>query len=192
MSWTKKGREFLPEFSREKLMKLYQKEKNAKAKLRLLAAILRKEGKSLDFISESMQIPKTTVHDWLNRLKNNGLDGLVDVKQPGRPSWLSQEQKKELKEVLSDSPEKQGIPFKIWTTSLVKYIIYELFNVAYKPRNVQKLVKKLGFVLKVPRSRNKKANTKAQEEFKKKLKLKYGITLNLDLRSSFWMKRTSE
>ncbi|MCK5030231.1 MAG: hypothetical protein KAR64_02075 [Thermoplasmatales archaeon] len=28
---------------------------------------------------------------------------------------------------------------------------------------MQKLVKKLGFVLKVPRSRNKKASTKAQE-----------------------------
>jgi len=192
MSWIKKGKEFLPKFSREKLMKLYQKEKNAKAKLRLLAAILRKEGKPLDFISESMQIPKTTVHDWLSRLESNGLDGLVDVKQPGRPSWLSQKQKEELKEVLSGSPEKQGIPFKIWTTSLIQYVIHELFKIMYKPRNVQKLVKKLGFTLKVPRSRNKKANTKAQDEFKKKLRMKYDITLNLDSRSSFWTKRTSE
>jgi len=192
MSWIKKGEKFLPELSKTELTKLYQKEKNAKAKLRLLAAILRKEGKSLDFISGSVQIPKTTVHDWLKRLESEGLDGLIDNSRPGRPSWLSQKQKEELEKVLSGSPEEQGIPFKIWTTSLVQYIIHELFNVTYKPRNVQKLVKKLGFVLKVPRSRNKKASTKAQEEFKKKLKLKYGITLNLDLRSSFWMKRTSE
>jgi len=192
MGWIKKGEKFLPEFSKAELTKLYQKEKNAKAKLRLLAAIFRKEGKSLDAISESVQTPKTTVHDWLSRLESNGLDGLVDVKQPGRPSWLSQDQKQKLDEVLSGIPEKQGIPFKIWTTSLVQYIIHELFNVTYKPRNVQKLVKKLGFTLKSPRSRNKKASTKAQEEFKKKLKLKYDITLNLDLRSSFWTKRTSE
>jgi transposase len=192
MGWIKKGEKFLPELSKAELTKLYQKEKNAKAKLRLLAAIFRKEGKSLDFISESVQTPKTTVHDWLKRLESEGLDGLIDNSRPGRPSWLSQKQKDELETVLSGSPEGQGIPFKIWTTSLVQYIIHELFNVTYKPRNVQKLVKKLGFVLKVPRSRNKKASTKAQEEFKKKLKLKYGITLNLDLRSSFWMKRTSE
>ena len=165
MSWIKKGKEFLHEFSKAELTKLYQKEKNAKAKLRLLAAISRKEGKSLDFISGSMQIPKTTVHDWLNRLESNGLDGLVDVKQPGRPSWLSQNQKEKLKEVLNDSPEKQGIPFKIWTTSLVQYIIHELFKIMYKPRNVRKLLKKLGFTLKIPRSRSKKASTKAQEEF---------------------------
>jgi transposase len=173
MNWIKKGEKFLPELSKAELTKLYQKEKNAKAKLRLLAAIFRKEGKSLDFISESVQTPKTTVHDWLRRLESEGMDGLIDNSRPGRPSWLSQEQKEELEKVLSGSPEEQGIPFKIWTTSLAQYIIHELFDVTYKPRNVQKLVKKLGFVLKVPRPRNKKASTKAQEEFKKKLKLKY-------------------
>ena len=192
MGWMKKGEEFLPKYDIKELKKLYRKEKNGKSKLRLLAAILRKEGKSLDFISKAMQIPKTTVHDWLSRLESKGLDGLIDDKRSGRPSWISSEQKEELKKVLSDSPEKQSIPFKIWTTSLVQYIIHELFNVKYKPRNVQKLMKKLGFTLKVPRSRSKKASTKAQQEFKKKLKLKYDITLNLDSRSSFWMKRTSE
>jgi len=188
----KKGENFLPDYSREDLMNLYQKEKNAKAKLRLLSAILRKEGKSLDYISQSIQIPKTTVHDWLSRLEGNGLNGLVDIKQPGRPSWLSDEQKEELKKVLSRGPEEQDIPFKMWTTSLVQYLIYKMFNVEYKPRNVRKLVKKLGFTLKVPRSRNKKASTKAQEEFKKKLKMKYDITLNWDSRSSFWMKHISK
>ncbi len=192
MDWMKKGEKFLPDYSREDLMKLYQKEKNAKAKLRLLSAILRKEGKSLDYISQSIQIPKTTVHDWLSRLEGNGLNGLVDIKQPGRPSWLSDEQKEELKKVLSRGPEEQDIPFKMWTTSLVQYLIYKMFNVKYKPRNVRKLVKKLGFTLKVPRSRNKKASTKAQKEFKKKLKMKYDITLNWDSRSSFWMKHISK
>lgn len=79
MNWIKKGEKFLPELSKAELTKLYQKEKNAKAKLRLLAAILRKEGMSLDFISEYIQISKTTVHDWLSRLESKGLDGLVDI-----------------------------------------------------------------------------------------------------------------
>ena len=192
MNWIKKGEKYLPKHSKEELKNLYQKEKNAKAKLRLLTAILRKEGKSLDFISESIQIPKTTVHDWLSRLESKGLDGLVDIKQPGRPSWLSEEEKEKLKDVLSRSPEEQGIPFKIWTTSLVQYVTYKLFGVTYKPRNVTKLLNKLEFTLKGPRQKNKKANTKVQEEFKKKLKMKYNIMLNLDSRSSFRMRRTSE
>lgn len=185
MYWMKKGEEFIPKYNIRKLKKLYQKEKNAKAKLRLLAAILRKEERSLDYISQSIQIPKTTVHDWLSRLESEGLDGLFDDKRSGRPSWLSPEQKEELKKVLSESPGKQGIPFKVWTTSLVQYVIYKLFNVKYKPRNVTKIAKKIGFAIKVARSKNKKASTKAQEEFKKKLKLKYDITLNLDSRSLY-------
>jgi len=192
MGWIKKGEDFLPKYNIKELKKLYRKEKNGKAKLRLLAAVNRKEGKTLDDISQSLQIPKTTVHDWLSKLEKKGLEGVFDVKRPGRPSRLSMKQKEELKKVLSSSPEKQDIPFKVWTTSLVQYVIHKLFNVTYKPRNVRYLIKKLGFTLKIPRSRNKKASTKAQEEFKKKLKLKYGITLNLDLRYSFLMKHTSE
>lgn len=191
MGWMKKGEEFIPKYNIEELKKLYQKERDGKAKLRLLAAILRKEGKSLDYISESIQIPKTTVHDWLSRLESKDMDGLVDDKRSGRPSWLSQEQKEELKKVLSESPEKQDIPFKVWTTSLVQYVIYKLFNVKYKPRNVTKIAKKLGFAIKVARSKNKKASTKAQDEFKKKLKEKYGIILNTDSRYSYWTKLTS-
>lgn len=74
----------------------------------------------------------------------------------------------------------------------MQYVINKLFGVTYKQRNVRKLMKKLGFVLKVPRQRNKKANTKAQEEFKKKLKMKYNIILNLDSKSMFWTRRTLE
>lgn len=191
MNWMKKGEEYLPKYTIKKLRELYQKEKNAKAKLRLLAAILRKEEKSLDDISDSVHTPKTTVHDWLKRLEHKGLEGLVDDKQSGRPSWLSSEQKKELKNVLSESPEKQDIPFKVWTTPLVQYIIYKLFNVKYKQRNVNKIAKKLGFTIKIARSKNKKASTKAQEEFKKKLKKKHNIILNTDIKFSYWMKPTS-
>jgi len=45
MDWMKKGEEFIPKYNIGELKKIYQKEKNAKAKLRLLAAILRKEGR---------------------------------------------------------------------------------------------------------------------------------------------------
>ena len=46
-----KSKEFLPEVSSLRLQKLYDTEKNAKAKIRLLSAIHRKKGKSIDAIS---------------------------------------------------------------------------------------------------------------------------------------------
>jgi len=190
MTWLKKEDEFLPNFSKLELNQLYKKEKNAKAKLRLLASIQRKEGKTLDYIASSLKKPKTTIHDWLKRLENNKIDKIRDIKQTGRPPKLSAEQKKKLVKILDDSPEKQGIPYIIWTTSLVQYIVNKLFNVLYKIRNIEYLVKEIGFTLQKPRPEHKKANKKAQDKFKKELKKKFNITLNLDSRSFVLMKRT--
>lgn len=184
MAWLKKGTAFLPDINKKKLEKLYSLEKNAKAKLRLLAAIQRKEGSSLDDIAYSLKKPKMTIGDWLRRLENDGLNKLYDVKQSGRPPKLSQEQMKKLEKILEESPEKQGIPFLVWTTKLVQYIIAKLFGVDFQLWNVRYIIKKIGFRFKTPRPKNKKANIKAQEEFKKKLKMKYNIILNSDSRSS--------
>jgi transposase len=150
----------------------------------LLATILRKEGKSLSEISSSIQKPIMTISDWLKNIETYGLSRIYNIKQTGKPSRLSEEQLKKLENILEESPEKQGIPFKLWTTQLVQYVIKKVFDILYKMRNIRKIVKKLNFSLKVPRQENMKKNKKAVEEFKKKLKLKYNITLNLDSRSS--------
>jgi len=92
---------------------------------------------------------------------------------------------------LDQSPQNQAIPFTLWTTTLVQYIIYMHFNVSYNQSAIWKLTKKLDFSLKVPRQENRKANKKLQEKFKEELKKKFNITLNLDSRSSILMKLTS-
>lgn len=190
MKSTKKGYEFLPEISKAKLKNIYKKEKDSKAKIRVLAAILRKEGKSLSEISFSIQKPIMTISDWLRRIESEGLHRVYSVKQTGKPSKLTKEQLNQLERILDESPEKQGIPFKIWTTSLVQYIIKKVFDIMYRIRNIRKIIKKLGFSLKVPRQENIKKNKKSVEDFKKKLKVMYNITLNLDSRSSVLMKPT--
>jgi len=182
MSWINKGNQFLPKISKEKLRKLYNKEKNAKGKLRLLTLLQRKEGKTLDSISFSLQKPKTTIHDWLKRIEGKGLENLYDIKQPGKPCRLTKKQLNELKKILSLPPQKQNIPFVLWTTNLVQYIIIKKFKVKFEVRQTRNIIKKMNFRLKVPRQEHKKANKKAQEEFKKNLKKKFNITLNLDSR----------
>jgi len=190
MKSTKKGNEFLPAISRDELKSFYKKERNPKAKVRLLATILRKDGKSLSDISYSIQKPIMTISDWLRKIEEEGLHRIYSVKQTGKPSKLTEYQLNKLEIILDESPEKQGIPFKIWTTSLVQYIIKKVFDVIYQIRNIRKIVKKLGFRLKVPRQENIKKKDKSVESFKKKLKVMYNITLNLDSRSSVLMKPT--
>jgi transposase len=192
MKSTKKGEQFLDDISMKYLKEQYKKENDSKAKLRLLAAILRKEGMDLRGISKSIHKPVTTISDWLKRFEQDGLKRIYNLEKSGRPSLLNKEQQKTLKKILEESPEKQGIPFKIWTTQLVQYIIKKTFDVLYVMRNIRIILKKLGFSLKVPRQENVRKNKKAVEEFKKNLKLKYNITLNLDSRSFVLMKSTSK
>ena len=191
MAWLQKGDGFLPNISEGELKRLYRLEKNAKGKLRLLAAIQRREGKTLDDIASSLQKPKTTIHDWLRRLESNGISNLYDIKQPGKRAALTKDQEKELEKVLDQSPEKQGIPHTMWTTKLVQYIILKMFDIEFKVRQVRNIIKRIKFSLQTPRPEHIKANKQAQEKFKMELKKKFNITLNLDSRSSVLMKRTS-
>ncbi|VVB54056.1 Uncharacterised protein [uncultured archaeon] len=62
-----KGESFLPNYTARELTELYHKEEDPKAKVRLLAAILRKEGKTFNEIGSSLKYPLTTVRDWLIR-----------------------------------------------------------------------------------------------------------------------------
>jgi len=190
MTWIKKSDKFLPDISKEKLKQLYDTEKNAKAKLRLLAAIQRKEGNTLESIAYSLQKPKTTIHDWLKRIDSKELNGRYDIKQKGNKSKITLKQREELEKMLDESPQNQNMPFTLWTTTLVQYIIYKRFNISYNQSAIWKIVKKLNFNLKVPRQENRKAKKKLQEKFKVELKKKFNITLNLDSKSFVLMKRT--
>lgn len=189
--WIKKGNAFLTEVSLNQVKQWYKSEKNAKAKIRLLVMIKRKEGKSLtEIVSETNQ-PKTNVSRWLRRIEKECFEGIYDIKQSGRPAKLIKNQKAKLKKILSESPTKQDIPFTMWTSSLVQFIVHKLFNVLYKLRNIEYLIKKLGFTFQIPRPRHKKANKKLQEKFKKNFKKQYGNSLNWDSRSLVLMKHTS-
>lgn len=186
-----KGNDFLQNLDLNQIIILYKQEQNAKGKIRLQACIERKKGKTLEQISEKVHYPLTTVGDWLRRMHKQGIKRRHNIKQTGRPAWLSKKQKKELEKDLERSPEEQGIPFRIWTTKALAYHIAERYDIIYKIRNVEGLVHKLGFNFKKPRQEHKKANKEAQEKFKKKFKKILGHTWNLDGRSYSLMKASS-
>jgi transposase len=189
--WLKKGNKFVPKILLNEVKKRYRIEKNAKAKIRLLVFIKRKESKSLTTIVQETNQSKTNISRWLKKIEDNGFDGIYDLKQPGKPPRLTEKQKEKLKKILSESPIKHEIPFTMWSSSLVQFIVDKLFNVLYKIRKIEYLVKELGFTFQKPRPRHRKANKKAQEEFKKNFVKKYKNTLNWDSRSLVLTKHTS-
>ena len=96
----KKRVTFLPNISLKKFENLYHLETNAKSKIRLQCAILRKEGKTLEDISDVTKKPKSTISDILMRFDKKGIVAKDAIKQNGQPKKLSDSQCKKIKKKL--------------------------------------------------------------------------------------------
>jgi len=184
----KKRIDFLPNISLKTIENIYRIEKNAKSKIRLQCAILRKEGKTLEEISDVTKKSKSTIGDILMRFNKKGIVAKDAIKQNGQPKKLSDSQRKKVKKMLEKKPVDKGFPFVVWTTKLVGYAIKKMFGVIYSLRQIRNLLKKLMFSLQKQRPEHIRANKEIQRQFKKKFDEELENLILTDMRSSFWMK----
>jgi len=189
--FVKKGTDFLPRISLKVLEKLYHSENNVKAKLRLQCAILRKEGKTIEDISDVTKKPNTTISDILNRFEQKGIIAKDAVKQKGQPIKLSAKDLRKLNKALSKKPIDSDLPFVVWTTKLVKYFIEKRFGISYVLMQIHRILKKIKFSLQKQRPEHIRANKEIQRQFKKNFDEELENLIRTDMRSSFWMKAHS-
>ena len=189
--YVKKGINFLSKISLKNLEKFYEEEKNAKSKIRLQCAILRKRGETIEFISNVTRRPKTTISDILKRFEKRGIEAKDAIKQKGQPKKLSDSQIKKVERMIEKKPIEKGFPFVIWTTKLVGYAIKKIFGIVYSLRQIRNLLKKMIFSLQKQRPEHIKANKEIQRQFKKKLDEELRNLIRSDMRSSFWTKAHS-
>jgi len=186
-----KGNGFLPNLSLDVLEKKYIQEKNAKSKIRLQCAILRKKGKSQPYLSEVTGLPITTISGILRRFEKRGIEGCRAIKQKGQPKKLSLKERMKLKKILGKSPQEQGLPFVVWTIKLVKYFIRHKFKIDYVTMQVHRIIKELELSLQKPRPEHLKANKKLQAQFKKNFDEELRSLCRQDMRSPILTKAFS-
>lgn len=170
-----KGDEFLPEVSLHELRWIYQEEQKAKPKVRVLCAIHRKEGKSIDDIAAFTSMKRRTVHETLKRFMERGICAKDSIKQSGRSAKLTEKQRRKLIVKLERGPpyNRSGL----WTTKEVRELIRKEFGVEYAHSHVWELLKAAGFSLQSPRPRHYKTPSKKEiERFKKRLVCWRGIS----------------
>ena len=167
--WTlPKGESFLPKVSLKQLQRLYASEQKAKPKLRLLCAICRKEGGSLDVVAARVSMKRRTVHEILRRFDDRGIEAKDSIKQNGRPFYLTLPQRKELAQRLRRGPPNNESG--LWTTKEVQAFIKKRYDITYAHSHVWEILKAGGFSLQKPRNRHYKAATPhVKADFKKKL-----------------------
>lgn len=166
MSWNlPKGEDFLPKISLGTLRSLYEDENSYKAKIRLLVALKRKEGQSMDEIASQLEMKRITVNLTLHRFQERGIPAKNDEKRSGRPQELSRPQLKNLRKQLLKGPRKGQNP--LWTTKMVMGYVEQRYAKKYTVRHMRRLLHQLGFSIQKPRPRHYMADVKQQEHFKK-------------------------
>lgn len=186
-----KGNQFLQKISLAELEKKYNNETNAKAKIRLQCAVLRKKGKSIPFISSVVGKRESTISDILRRFVKRGIAGCYAIKQKGHPPKLTPLERIRLKKALSKPPQMIGLPFVIWTTKLVAYFIKHKFRKEMVLRQVQRIVQSFNMSIQKPRPEHVRTNKKLQAQFKKNFDEELSDLCKQDMRSPFWTKVSS-
>ena len=186
-----RGDDFLSGFSVRHLHRLYFLEKNAKAKLRLLCAIHRKKGKSLDDIATILDRPRRTIHSWLTRFQERGIVAKNSVKQSGRPPLLSLKQRQKLLIDLKRGPLHN--PSGLWSTKEVKSLLKKKYGIDFVNQHVWRMLIACGFSLQRPRKRHYLQPQKAElDRFKKKREEKSDTIVRKDLLSVVKTKQLSD
>jgi transposase len=81
----------------------------------------------------------------VHRFNQYGPEGLIDIKPPGRPSKLSEEQKEALKQLVETGPDAATDGVVHWRCIDLKRVLGQRFGVDLSEVSLGRALKKLGF-----------------------------------------------
>lgn len=108
---------------------------------RVLAAIGRKQGDTLERLAARHDVSEKTVRNWLDRFAEQPLsEAPYDEARSGRPTKLSDPDQETLFEELQQAPTECGYERDTWTPALVRDHIATNYGVEYSLRHVYRLM----------------------------------------------------
>ena len=173
------------------LRKACKNERNAKAKIRLKAAILRKQNMTYSQICISLDVIPSTLSNWLNQMNQEGISASRRKKYSGSRCFLNEKQLVSLRNDLISGPEKFGFNQFMRSTRMVITHVNKKYNTLYSARGMCELLHRIGFSSKKPRrpTHHKSASKEEQNRFKKTQKEQSTNIPNWDTPHYVWMNR---
>ena len=170
------------------LRKTCKQELNAKAKIRLKAAILRKQDMTYSQICISLDILPSTLSYWLNRMNQEGVTASHHRIHPGAKSFLSVNQLASLKKELISGPRKFRFNQHAWSTRMIISHVQKRYHTQYTARGMTDLLHRIGFSSKKPRPTHHKSASKDEiKRFKKTQKEQSENMIPWDTPRFAWM-----
>jgi transposase len=124
-----------------------QLERRRRQAIRLLKA---EKIKNLSAIARSVGVTHSTVSRWIKAYTSRGLNALKAKPVPGRPSTLTEAQKRRLVKLIDKGPRAAGYFNELWTIKRITQLIKDYFRVSFHPGHVWRVVRSLGFSPQVP------------------------------------------
>jgi len=134
---------------------------------RVLAAIGRKQGATLDELAARHNVAEKTIRNWLDRFDERPLEAApYDDERSGRPAKLSEEAKAAFLADLQQSPGELGYDRHSWYPVLARHHLEEEYGVEYSLRHVYRLLDEAGLSYRSARPQHYRADPKDETEFR--------------------------
>lgn len=88
---------------------------------------------------------RQTLRDWVHRFNEKGPEGLINREGAGRPRLLSDEQMKELSQIVAAGPDQQSDGVIRWRQIDLVHVIDERFSITCSESVVGNYLAELGF-----------------------------------------------
>jgi transposase len=134
---------------------------------RVLAAIGRKQGATLEELAERHNVAEKTVRNWLDRFTDRSLEAApYDDERSGRPAKLSEEAKAAFIADLQQTPEELGYDRHSWYPVLARHHLKQEYGVEYSLRHVYRLLDEADLTYRTARPQHYRADPEDETEFR--------------------------
>ena len=134
----------LKNFTTEQIEALFESDSKYLTGVKIFAIIQLNRGYSSRKLSEFYQTSFKQICNWADRFDAEGIKGLHIKPGRGRYSFLTEEQKGQLRDDLLKSPKDFGYNTSNWTGRIMRDHIKRVCHVEYKQAAVYHLKRKLG------------------------------------------------
>jgi transposase len=156
--------------TKSSLLEMAQQDPETWLGIRIAAGLLALKGWTSTQIAELFDVSRWTAVQWIQRLNEQGIEGLEEKPRPGRPVRMNREIQTQLELALTSSPRDKGLSRNRWDgVAVIEYLERE-HGIHLKVRQAQRWMRRLGFSLHRPVYRYAQATSEGVEEFCKSIK----------------------
>lgn len=135
---------------------------------RIYAIGLLQQGKNDRQVASELHVAPRSVGRWREKYSRYGFKGISAKPRPGRPCFLSAEEKSELETVLLNGAKSAGFDTDLWTCPRVAELIRRNFGVHYHVDHIGRLLHSLGWSPQKPQRQAVEHDKEAVQQWIKK------------------------